>query len=115
MTEATSLTPATSTSSSESSCSSRPSLGKAVAHTIRMLPKTPGKKKQVLNKIVSTFFPCSKTAVFTSAQRKFDHNSIWGRPKISSGVRKTVISFLKKPDISYCKPGRKDVGLYWQR
>ena len=109
MTEATSLTPATSTSSSESSCSSRPSLGKAVAHTIRMLPKTPGKKKQVLNKIVSTFFPCSKTAVFTSAQRKFDHNSIWGRPKISSGVRKTVISFLKKPDISYCKLGRKDV------
>ena len=108
MTEAT-LTPATSTSSSESSYSYRQSLGKAVAHTIRTLPKTPGKKKQVLNKIVSTFFPCSKTAVFTSAQIKFDHNSILGRPKISSGVRETVISFLKKPDISYCKPGRKDV------
>ena len=40
--EATSLTPATRTSSSECSYSSRPSLGKAVACTIRTLPKTPG-------------------------------------------------------------------------
>ena len=55
-----SLTPVTSTSSSESSHSSRQSLGKAVA---------PGKKKQVLSKIVSTLSPCFKTAVFTSARR----------------------------------------------
>ena len=109
MTEATSLTPASSTSSSESSYSSRQSLGKAVACTIRTLPKTPGKKKQVLSKIVSTLSPCSKAAVFTSAQRKFDHNSILGQPKISSGLRETVILFLEKPDISYCKPGRKDM------
>ena len=31
-----------------------------------------------------------------------------GQPKISSGLRETVISFLEKLDISYCKPGRKD-------
>ena len=100
MTDATSLTPVTSTSSSESSHSSRQSLGKAVA---------PGKKKQVLSKIVSTLSPYFKTAVFTSARRKLDHNSILGRLKISSGLRKTVISFLEKPDISYCKPVRKDM------
>ena len=100
VTEATSLTPVTSTSSSESSHSSRQSLGKAVA---------PGKKKQVLSKIVSILSPCSKTAVFISAWRKLDHNSILGRLKISSGLRETVISFLEKPDISYCKPVRKDM------
>ena len=109
VTEATSLTPVTSTSSSESSYSSRQSLGKAVARTVRMLCKTPGKKKQVLSKIVSTLSPCSKTTVYTSAWRKLDHNSILGRAKISSGLRQTVISFLEKPDISYCKPGRKDM------
>ena len=109
VTEATSLTPVTSTSSSESSYSSRQSLGKAVARTIRTLPKIPGKKKQVLSKIVSTLSPCTKTAVFTSARRKFDHNNILGLPNISSGLRETVISFLEKPDISYCKPVRKDM------
>ena len=108
MTEATLLTPVTNTSSSESSYRSRQSLGKAVARTISTLPKIPGKKKQVLSKIVSTLSPCSKTAVFTSAWRKFDHNNTLGQPKISSGLRETVISFLEKPGISYCKPGRKD-------
>ena len=39
------------------SYSSRQSLGKAVVHTIRTLPKIPGKKKQVLSKIVSTLSP----------------------------------------------------------
>ena len=107
--EATLLTTVTSTSSSESSYSSRQSLGKAVAHTVRMLCKTPGKKKQILSKIVSTLSPCSKTTVCTSAWRKLDHNSILGWAKISSGLRETVISFLEKPDISYCKPGRKDM------
>ena len=76
--EATLLTTVTSTSSSESSYSSRQSLGKAVAHTVRMLCKTPGKKKQILSKIVSTLSPCSKTTVCTSAWRKLDHNSILG-------------------------------------
>ena len=108
MTEATPLTLATSTSTPELSYSSRQSLGKAVAHSIRTLSKTPHKKKQVLSKIVSTLSPCSKTTVCTSAWRKLDHNSILGRAKISSGLRQTVISFLEKPDISYCKPGRKD-------
>ena len=54
VTEATSLTSAISTSSSESSYSSRQPLGKAVALSMRTLPKTPGKKKQVLSKIFST-------------------------------------------------------------
>ena len=73
------------------------------------LPKTPGKKKKVLSKIVSTLSSCCKTAVFTSAWRKLDHNIILDWPKISSGLRETVISFLEKPDImSYCKSGRKD-------
>ena len=86
---ATSLTPATSTLSSESSYSSRQSFGKAVARTIRTLPKTPGKKKQVFSKIVSTLSPCSKTAVFTSTQRTLDHNRVLGRPKISSELRES--------------------------
>ena len=109
MTEATPLTLATSTSTPEFSYSSRQSLGKAVAHSIRTLSKTPHKKKQVLSKIVSTLSPCSKTALFTSTGRKLDHNSILGWPKISSELRETVVSFLEKPDVSYCKPGRKDL------
>ena len=60
VTEATSTTPAKITSPSEYSYISKQSLGKAVACIIRMLPKTPGKKKHVLSKIVSIFPPCSK-------------------------------------------------------
>ena len=109
MTEATPLTLATSTSTSEFSYSSRQSPGKAVAHSMRMLPKIPHKKKQVFSKIVSTLPPCCKTALFTSTGRKLDHNSILGWPKISSELRETVISFQEKPYVSYCKPGRKDL------
>ena len=58
--------------------------------------------------MVSTLSPYSKTAAFKSAQRKLDHNGILGWPKISSGLIEAVILFLEKPDISYCKPGRKD-------
>ena len=53
--------------------------------------------------------PYSKTAVCTSARRNLDHDSILGRPKISSGLRETIISFFERPGISYCKPSRKDM------
>ena len=105
VTEATSTTPAKITSPSEYSYISKQSLGKADACIIRMLPKTPGKKKHVLSKIVSIFPPCSK----------MQYNSILGWLEISSELRETIISFFEKPDISYCKPCKKRHGLYWQR
>ena len=31
-----------------------------------------------------------------------------GRPSMSEEQREKISAFLKRPDIAYCKPGRKD-------
>ena len=39
-----------------------------------------------------------------------------GRPALATETRDMVVSFLERPDMSYCKPGRKDIyHLLWQR
>lgn len=89
-----------------SSYTTRQSLGKAVSRVSKTLPQTPVKKKQIISKILSNFSPTSKGEIFASARKS---TSSAGRP--SSGTiknKEVVMSFLERPDISYCKPGRRD-------
>ena len=68
-------------------------------------PQTPVKKKQIISKILSNFSPTGKE-IFASARKS---TSSAGCP--SSGTiknKEVVMSFLKLPNISYCKPGRRD-------
>ena len=98
--------PGTSSPASNSSFASNQSLGKAKAKTLKSLPKSPGKKRQVLSRIISSLSPVSKKHVFTSARKKLSLNA--GRPSISDDTKETIKAFLERPDISYCKPGRND-------
>ena len=90
----------------DSSFSTRQSLGKAAAKALRNLPKSPGKKRQVLTNLISNLSPNTKSHVFTSARRKVSLSVCC--PCISEETKCQIIAFLERPDMSYCKPGRAD-------
>ena len=85
-----------------SSHTTRPALGKAVSHT----SKSPFKKTQIISHLVSYLSPNSKGQVFASSRRRI--GTCLGWPSVSTEKRDTVKSFPERPDISYCKPGRRD-------
>jgi len=93
-------------SSPNNSFPSKQSFGKAKARAVRGLPKSPQKKTAVLSSLLSTLSLNSKTHVFNSARKQISLNS--RRLSISVEVKQQVVSFLERPDISYCKPGRAD-------
>ena len=82
------------------------SFGKASAKAKRNLPKSPTKKKAIIKDLVWSLLPKSKTQVYNDARKSANVKS--GRPKVSSEKRDMLITFLERPDISYCKPGRGD-------
>ena len=82
------------------------SLGKSIAKAKRALPKHTPLKVKVISNLVTQLSPHSKTSVFASAWRSLNKP---GQPqKKTTEVWDRIVSFLEKPDISYCCPGQKD-------
>ena len=86
--------------------SSKQSLGKSIAKAKQALPTHTPLKVKVISNLVTQLSPHSKTSVFASAWRSLNKP---GQPqKKTTEVWDRIVSFLEKPDISYCCPGQKD-------
>ena len=72
------------------------------------LSKSPVKRKQVISYLLQTLSPASKSDVCNAARLTCIPTDL-GRPPVSNDIKDKVLSFLKKPGISYCNPGRKDI------
>ena len=73
---------------------------------IKGISSNTGKEMSGLTKSSIKFLPKSEIHVFNSARKQASLHA--GRPSISDEVKQPVISFLGRPYISYCKPGRSD-------
>ena len=97
--------PATS-SSPNNSFKMKLAFGKATARAKKNLPKTPRRKTEVISAFVSSLSPSSKNHVFKTTRRKLRVTT--DRPCNLNNIKDSIIFFLERPDISYCKPGRQD-------
>ena len=86
--------------------SKKQAFGKDKARAKKNLPKSPRKKREVISALVSSLSPSSKNHVFKTSRRKLQVTTDW--PYILNKIKDSIISFLERQDISYCKPGRQD-------
>ena len=97
--------PATSSSPNRSLTTAQ-AFGKATATAKKKLPKSPRRKREVISALVSSLSPSWKNHVFKTARRKLQVTT--GQPCNLNNIKDSIISFLERPDISYCKPRRED-------
>ena len=91
----------------ERSFISSQSFGKAKQRVKKNLPKSPEKRKVICH-LVSTLSPSSKSQVYKKARLMQGPMSGPGRPSMSEEQKEIISAFLKRQDIAYCKPCRKD-------
>ena len=88
------------------SFTTKQAFGKATARAIKNLPKSPWRKREVISALISSFAPSSKNHVFRTTRRQLQITT--SHLCNLNNIKDSIISFLERPDISYCKPGRKD-------
>ena len=88
------------------SFTTKQAFGKATARAIKNLPKSPRRKREVISALVSSLSPSSKNHIFKTTRRKLQVTT--NHLCNLNNIKDSIISFLERPDISYCKPGRKD-------
>ncbi len=87
--------------------STKQALFRSVKKAKGALPKETPKKVEVLSTVLNSLSPSSKGRVFTNARRSLVHGRR-GRPSFDKFQQNWLINFLKRPNISYTCPGRRD-------
>ena len=68
--------------------------------------KATARSKKNLSALVSSYSPSSKYHVFNTSRRKLQVTTGW--LCILNNIKDSMISFLERPDISYCKSGKQN-------
>ena len=87
--------------------SNKQSLSKGVKKAKSALPTGTPKKVAVLSSVLGSMTPKSKDKIFTQARRKIIPDRV-GRPSFTELQQQWIIDYLKKPNITYTCPGRKE-------
>ena len=74
--------------------------------TKQVFGKATTRSKKNLSALVSSLSPSSKHHVFKISRKKLQVTTGW--LCIWNNIKDSTIFFLERPDISYCKSGRKD-------
>ena len=87
--------------------STKQGLARGVKKVTNSLPTDTPKKVAVLSAVVKNLSPSSKTKVVNSTRRKLAGDHV-GRPSFDPFQKKWIVDYLKRPNISYTCPGRRD-------